>query len=133
MRDKFYGKPNVGLLVTPGFTEDEMHVAKALARQLPPLANPVYGKPKVESEKLEKECKRFQSSVDKILKGRSTKAKTSWINVIVGELSFMDAQIQGEILEDLKGLPLITSVSVVPEFVTSEIRKVRLEVHLRGV
>lgn len=126
MRDKLYDKQNVGLVVSPGYTDIELHVTKTVLRQLPPLAQL-----RVESSvdvvsSMKAMGKEFQNDLDSITKGRKSDSKITIVNAIFKRADFETTETRTLVLNDVRKIKEIVKAELFCETVTSEIHNYRI-------
>lgn len=127
MRDRLKFEP-FGLVVSPGYTETELHVVKSILRQFPPLAPLSVNVSKSFKTQFETLCTGFGDDMKKIVKGRKQLEKGCYLNVMFRSDDFSNKEIRDEITEDILSIKDIASVDVTPEIIADDIHNVRITI-----
>lgn len=129
LRDKLLGVQNLGLVVTPGHTDDELHAMKSVTRQMPPLDNPLPTSAETEA-KVVKLCEHLNESAKKFVEKRThSKPFSVPINVYY-KYADLTSEVQDGILHDIKEFPGICDASISPECLTEDILNVRISLSI---
>jgi len=132
MRDKLFDTGDVGLLITPGYTKNELQCVQTILRQMPPWEKFEYYTPPIELAKtMEQRIESLKMDVDSITKGRMAGKNNSNVNIIFKMDDILEkwGKFVDLIKADLIKLKGIYRVEIKPEYILKKVNNLRFSIY----